>query len=356
MDLSSVLPSRFLKEYVPSLETKALKTWLSTENLVQELLHVFQTSPIHGSTHLDILEVGLEGNQKVHMLVIGEIHENPGTCPSGGKDVVQDIVLKLLTEYEPVLLIFETFFHSSTHNANDMMAKLQEMKTHHYPLDLLSECLSTRNQDSTCVYRGKSNALRFLRAYAAAMRTCSLSLAQHGITDTNLQNVSRRMFPMDARENLGMCNAFELPETLKDADRARVRQSLANITQHTLESLYLADLQTPAWKEAFRTQVLHPFLKRCQDIYEHPTTPAYIDVFLEITEVVGVSQMLGEVEACVRHNMHLPFIVYYAGDEHRKILYNTLRKLSVFSSVQKVAEAWDPSHQGSCAQRVKSHR
>lgn len=168
--------------------------------LHQQLLDDLKKSPLDGSTHTTILQArGPCGDRQFFMVLIGEIHGNPGQCPRGSHstDVIMDIIVKYMVKYEPVVLIVESFFHMESPELHTMAHILEDMRDRKYPFELLSNC---RPGMAKCIYQNGCSALKFLRTWVAAVRYAAAAYPD----SPSIQSLDNRIFAFDLREDIPM--------------------------------------------------------------------------------------------------------------------------------------------------------
>ncbi len=318
------------------------------ERMEGEIMKLLREHALDGTHHVTFLSISGD-DFSTFFLLLGEIHQNPNRCPThvASRQVVHDVVLKLLTQFEPLVLILETFNHLDAKSLDGMATIVRRLFEFHYPVKLLGVCTG---EDPNCVYQGTSTPLVYLRMYKAVLRYLELYLLSKGVKDHDLQILSRRILMMDPREDLRMHPPFKLTDSPETA--AIIRESLTLLLEGGLQE-FLYPFTNPAWQDGFQKHVLQPILTKARETLADPRVRDYQSIFLEITEPVAISGLLYYLEHAKKTpTMTLPGFLFYGGDQHRLQLLHYLNKLP-FLRTRVVADIYDPND-GSCARPTTS--
>lgn len=310
---------------------------------IKDLLTNLRASQIQGVKNVTALRVKMQGNRETCIALFGEIHNNPALCPSEEetRDVVLDIVVSNLLNIQPCVLVLETFNHLESPKRERMIEVLKNMLKNRYPLESIDACLASG--DKNCVYSNGSNALLFLRTLTSIVRLLAIDQG----SDSTIAKLSERIFAMDPREDLGMIAPFR--EILgRDPTLQEIIDSVARVTKEAVGSR-LPKIVPEAYSDAFCKHIWTPFFKLRDDLERNPTLDGYMQLFLQIPDVMAVAHVVGVLGHALVHNMDLPIVMIYAGDTHRRALTDMLKRLPVFS-IDTIIDRTDTSG-GSCIRR-----
>ncbi len=280
-------------------------------------------SPIlQGVKNVLCIDVVYKGRHTI-IVLFGEVHTNPNLCHENEKvtDVILDVVIHTLLEIQPCILILETFRHLESKILNVMKNRIVKMAENKFPFERVRTCLNTPN-DKQCVYRENSNALLFLRTFVGIIRYLALVKGE----GSNVDMLSRRIFAMDIREDLGLIPPFQ--EYLgREPTVNEMRDSLSRLTRSAVEDR-LPQIDADDMADAFQRHILDPFFALRDAAFNKPTVDKYRRLFVDLPDVVAVAQMLAVLTHAHSNDQELPVIFCYGGDSHLK---NQERYLNVLS-------------------------
>jgi hypothetical protein len=281
-------------------------------------VNLIRTHPINGSNGVT---VGKMKDTNTLLVLVGEVHDNAGRCPSPRYDALKHIVLKAIREVPGTFLSIEGFPCSISDDVPTLMRSIREEPY----LDDMLRCV--RDADFACQYgganRGNLAILRTLKMVVHAARLCYPG-------DLGVQEMDDRIQYFDVRRNLGMQSPF-MPWVFLN-----IRKSLAHIDKIRG---FLRPIPHAEWARDFHELVLVPMLREASWIYNSPSVSVYTRFFIEVPDVVAVNQIL---ERAARSRV----ILMYAGDNHR---LGVLKLLGRVCHINILAESKDSREDGSCS-------
>ncbi len=300
--------------------------------LRRRILEVVQSRPINGSHGVSVMDV--DGTM---VLLIGEIHENPGRCnvDSNAVDVVRDLVLGPFGQHDHVTLLVEGF-------PQDLLPDADAMRTHtsrRYPdAARLARCI--QSQQFGCLYERGLGGLDALRYAKARVHLSSLLGNPHGA------RINSRILFFDVRRDLDMMNPFA--SWKKDLEEKNVIASLRNVEQILRFLIPIADAR---WSLAFQHTILAPFFSWADRLRERPSQEAYRNLFVRVPDIVATNYMLASM---AKRQKQKGLIIVYGGDDHRMGIHRLLTERMPGLSVQTLALSLD-RNSGSCSRPTTSY-
>lgn len=296
----------------------------SRPQVVRRMMQRIRHRPTSGSTAISVVKLG--GISPIFLM--GEIHDNPDLCEFEEKnDVLRDLIVYPLLNHENTVLLLEGFVK----NENVTQDLQQELKR--YDVQHMMQCFQS-NFKHECQYRGRTpGVLNFLRWLKTSLQLDVLMDPSHMLARKD----NNRIILFDIRHELRMKTPFVDWSLVKDPAEY-IRQSLAEVGSMTD---FMRKIPHPTWHDTFHHRVYLTLMKDVDMLRNTPTTEKYEDFFIKFPDVIALNHLLVHIS---QNPQCIPIV--YAGDNHRQHL---LALLSLFDTMEILAEAKDTNSMGSCA-------
>jgi hypothetical protein len=313
----------------PNHQVPIMPMPMTMPQLRQRIVDTVAGNAINGSHGVSVLDV--DGSTVV---LIGEVHTNPGLCKEADVDVIRDLVLGPFCQNDGVVLLVEGFVEELLEEPAAMQALIRDT----FPdAAQWSSCLA--QGEIQCIYEKGRGGMETLR-YIKSMTHLS------SLTDARARATNSRILFFDVRHVLGMSNPF----VQKDSARDHVVPSLQHMGRLPR---YMMPIPHERWRRAFHQSVWRPFCQEVDQLRRRPLNQAYKELFVKVPDVVATNHLLATLAARGRGTSSTDLVVMYGGNEHRRGVHRMLLSMSPFLTVTPLAVSEDRSG-GSCSRPSSS--